>query len=362
MLGQIDKFIFTLLNQDMMSKQFISYSFILILMITQTACQNDPVIVETAPVPLQTTPVPLQSSQAPVSKNKIESSGVHTTQRASTRRACWRRISAHINHKKSPKTFILSAGAETGKLKKANQDARQFKQAMQTRFRVPDNQVCLLANVYRAEFEQALRDLKRWVKRDDLVIIFFSGHGSFIEDDNGDEADKYDDVLVTVDVIDIEWPAKKEVVVDDDLVKLVNALPTQRIVTFLDTCFSGGMYMGPQHDAGSKPQTKFLIKGALGLINSWLFDADSSQQKRGVVDFAHLKGVVFAAAQENQNAWEDSEGGVFTTTFLKRLKRTSRKNLDRLFDETKADMRQSKRTPEIQTPQKRGNFRLSQTL
>ncbi|HID99781.1 MAG TPA: caspase family protein [Thiotrichaceae bacterium] len=355
MLGQIDKFIFTLLNQDMMSKQFISYSFILILMLIQTACQNDPVIVET-------TPVPVQHSQAPVSKAKITRSGVHPAQRASTRRACWRRISAHINDKKSPKTFIFAAGAETGKLKKANQDARQFKQAMQNRFQVPDNQVCLLENVYRAEFEQALRDLKRWVKPDDLVIIFFSGHGSFIDDDNGDEADKYDDVLVTVDVKDIEWPAKKEVVVDDDLVKIVNALPTKRIVTFLDTCFSGGMYMGPQHEARSKPQTKFLIKGALGILNTWLFDAESTQKKRRVVDFAHLKGVIFAAAQENQHAWEDIEGGVFTTTFLKRLKRTPRQNLERLFNETQADLQESKRTPEIQTPKKRGNFRLSQTL
>ena len=87
----------------------------------------------------------------------------------------------------APATFILAAGANTGELLMTNQDAQQFTTAMRNRYQVPNEQICLLKDVYRAEWETAWRDLKRWLKPNDRVIRFFSGHGSYVRDDNGDE-------------------------------------------------------------------------------------------------------------------------------------------------------------------------------
>ncbi len=270
-------------------------------------------------------------------------------------RRCWSQISPQHSAGQS-KTFIFSTGANTGKLQYANQDARQLKKAMQNRFNVPNKQVCLIENVYRAEFEQALIDLKPLVKPRDLVIIIFSGHGSYVKDDNGDESDNYDDVLVTVNVEDIEMPDRNEVITDDRLVKLVNALPTPRILTFLDACFSGGMNMGRGY-SNQHIEVKSFKKGSLGHFKNVKNVNFASPQS-----FAHLKGVIFAAAREDENAWEDKDGGTFTRNFLKQLKRHPRLSLKRLFDDTAIEMRKSKRDQLPQHPKIMGDISLAETI
>jgi hypothetical protein len=274
---------------------------------------------------------------------------VHKPRRA-TRRTCWTKVSRQFPKRGGPRaTFILATGANTGKLQKANQDAVQFKSALQKRFSVPNNQVCLLKNVYRAEFERALRDLKRWLKPDDRVIIFFSGHGSYVRDDNGDEkSDRLDEVFVTRDVKKIDKPKRKQVVTDDRLVQLVNALPTQRVITFIDACHAGGMYMDPD-EASSQVRAKFFAKGELGTFPRPLLLGQKRAPKK-VGGFRAINGILFAASKEYQKAWEDKKGGVFTTIFLKQLKRYPRASLKRLFGNAAKQVRKSKRPKKAQHP------------
>jgi len=319
-----------------MNTQFMLRSFMLVLGIMLMACQSNSVV---------------------VSKGKHHSPSVHKSERTKQicsnahkpQRSCWA-SSQFGKHGGGPKTFILAMGANTGKLKQANQDARQFKKAIQEHFNVPSQQVCLLENVYRAEFEGALQDLKGRVKKNDRVIIFFSGHGSYVRDDNGDEkSDRLDDVLITLDIRDLKKPNRSQVVTDDCLVEWVNALPTQCIITFIDACHAGGMYMKPKNDV-SQTREKFFAKGELGTFARPL---KSAYQKAGGV--AHINGVVFAAAQESQKAWEDNKGGVFTTTFLGQLKHHPRANLKQVFDYTVAEMQNSKRT-KLQHPKFIGKY------
>jgi hypothetical protein len=74
--------------------------------------------------------------------------------------------------------------------------------------------------------------------------------------------------------------------------------------------------------------------------------------------FPHLKGVIFAAAQESEQAWEDEEGGAFTTTFLKQLKRHPRLSLKRIFDYTAIEMGKFK----DQHPKIMGDISLAEKL
>lgn len=268
-----------------------------------------------------------------------------------TRRTCWTKMKNRRN--KNATTFILATGANTGKLKYANQDAEKFKQAMQKRFGVPPKQVCSLKNVYRNEFKQALINLKRWVKANDRVIIFFSGHGSYVRDDNGDEKDRVDDVLVTLDITNFKKPNRFQVVTDDLLVKLVNALPTRCILTFIDACYAGGMYMKPENDeASNQMREKFLAKGTLGTFPRPLIKRAPPNPKK-VGRFSRIKGVVFAAAKEDQKAWEDGKkgrGGVFTSTFLEQL--NSGGTLKQVFKRTKKEVeRKLKGNKKFQQPQ-----------
>jgi uncharacterized caspase-like protein len=47
----------------------------------------------------------------------------------------------------------------------------------------------------KTAIESAIRALIRGGKRGDVLLIHFSGHGSNVPDDNGDEADNRDEIL-----------------------------------------------------------------------------------------------------------------------------------------------------------------------
>jgi len=222
----------------------------------------------------------------------------------------WRTLKP--NSKKE--TFILAMGANTGNLKMANHDAKSFAKAMQKRFRVPGSHVCIRKYVKRWQFEYALERLAKFVRKQDQVFIFFSGHGTKQRDNSGDEKDCCDEALVTLD----------SPVTDDAFVSWVKKLKTNRIITFIDTCFASGMLRGEKNC--QKAKSKFLLKG----------DAINCLKRCRPRGFKQpLKGVLYAASKEHQDAWETSEGGLFTFTFIKNLKAYPKESLDKIFRRTK---------------------------
>jgi hypothetical protein len=96
-----------------------------------------------------------------------------------------------------------------------------------------------LANVDRA----ASQWLTEGVGSDDQVLIYFSGHGSQIPDENGDEADQAgDEVLVLHDAQQVTRqgrPTIENVLVDDHFNALINKIPSRNILIIVDACHSG---------------------------------------------------------------------------------------------------------------------------
>jgi hypothetical protein len=66
----------------------------------------------------------------------------------------------------------------------------------------------------------------------DLLFLSYSGHGSNVKDNNGDELDGRDEILVGLDIVGIR---------DDDLKGLINAYlkPGVTLIMLCDSCFSG---------------------------------------------------------------------------------------------------------------------------
>ncbi|MBT5537269.1 caspase family protein, partial [Candidatus Poribacteria bacterium] len=70
---------------------------------------------------------------------------------------------------------------------------------------------------------------------DDRVLFYFAGHGTQLQDDNGDEEDGLDESLWAWDtgILDLTW------VRDDDLNRWLSAVPAREKVVILDCCHSG---------------------------------------------------------------------------------------------------------------------------
>ncbi len=81
-----------------------------------------------------------------------------------------------------------------------------------------------------ANFRDAL-DALAGASSDDLLLVFFSGHGNIYLDANGDEADGYDEAVLFYDTP----------MLDDTLALLLEQVPMQRLAVFVDACYSGGV-------------------------------------------------------------------------------------------------------------------------
>jgi hypothetical protein len=224
--------------------------------------------------------------------------------------------------------YILAMGANVGKLTKTNADARHFAERMSELFSVPGNRVKVYENVRKRQFREGMEWLQRQAGPGDLVFIFFSGHGSNYTDNDNDEADGLDEVFVTYDVQLATFPTAGDVVLDDEFARWVNALNTDRVVSVLDTCHSGGLYKDPDFTM-TGARTKFLLKGGLGAarpaelglgrIKSMLHKDLPGGVDSDALGGSKVKGLVLAAAQEDEKALEVSGGGLFVSTLLQEV-------------------------------------------
>jgi hypothetical protein len=281
----------------------------------------------------------------------------------STNRQCFSKSSTPEQRTQST-VFMLAAGANTGKLTKTSSDLENFSQAMQGYFKIPQSQICQLPNVFKAELETALQSLNALMASHDLVIIYFSGHGTFIEDNNGDEADRWDEILVTYDS-QCKKKVKDDKVKDDDglrddyFVKLVNHLPTDRVLTVMDTCFSSGMVLGSSlpNPLLANARSKILVKGECGTQAPSLQSDKKNLIKNEVGNLDSLKGLLLAAADEKQNAFEIEKGGLFTVEFVEQLRQYA--DLKKAFEQTVQQVQEiTRESKSPQTPQAIGKWEI----
>lgn len=221
--------------------------------------------------------------------------------------------------------FVLAMGANVGGLTKANQDAKLFADAITQLFQVPAANMRMVSNARRRDFEDGMRWLQA-AGPDDQVFIFFSGHGTTVTDDDGDEADGLDEAFVMYDAESMALPDSNSFVHDDTFARWVRDLKTNRVVTVIDACHSGGLAKSLAFTA-TNARVKFLTKGMLGLSPPATppLSAKARSDLPGGVDGAsagpspEIKGVVLAAARENQFALESPEGGVFVNALVRAM-------------------------------------------
>ncbi|HUR92433.1 MAG TPA: caspase family protein [Gemmatimonadaceae bacterium] len=151
----------------------------------------------------------------------------------------------------------------------------------------------------------------RATESQDVVVIYFSGHGSWAPDRNGDEArngdagDKWDEGLVPHDAANPDSP--DDLVIDDEIGAWLARLRSRNVTIIIDACFSGTITRGePDTTSASAPVARGPRPPEYVSLSSSVLDGGRA-----------LNHTVLTAASSAQKAYEKNyygEGvsGVFT--------------------------------------------------
>jgi hypothetical protein len=159
--------------------------------------------------------------------------------------------------------------------------------------------------------------LREGVSADDRVLIYFSGHGVRIPDDNGDEADdNQDEVLVMHDVKQEQRNGQASlgnVLVDDQFDQLLAGIPSNNVLVLIDACHSGtstkNLSLSPTSSFGNiagQPKVFNYSGMPKAVVTRGNFSVEERTEK------TQENYVLIAAAQDHQQAIATKQGSVFT--------------------------------------------------
>lgn len=135
------------------------------------------------------------------------------------------------------KNYLLSIGIDKYNnwqaLSNAVKDAQEFMNVLTSQYQFDSDNVFTLYNEHATEgnIYQALRDMKRRLKPEDNLIIYYSGHGHY--DDEIDEG-----FWIPVDG---GRDNESSYISNANIVKRINSLETQHTLLIVDSCFSGSL-------------------------------------------------------------------------------------------------------------------------
>jgi hypothetical protein len=214
--------------------------------------------------------------------------------------------------------------------------------------------------------------LKQGVQPDDRVVFYFSGHGSNIPDEHGDQDDNVSQVLVTHDVKFAHVRAGASltgVLPDFRISELLAAIPSKNVLFIVDSCHSGTVTRSfnlNNHSLGSSPvYVKSLNYPGMPsppphAVTRGL--ATAAERKEPQWD-AHANYIAITAAADNQEAIGTMDGGVFTLGLTNAVKRLTSEGKNptpkELRDDADAYIRSKVDKNQVHTPQIMGNQALA---
>jgi hypothetical protein len=170
----------------------------------------------------------------------------------------------------------------------------------------------------KAPMAAAIGDLVGNAVKGDTVVITYSGHGTWVPDESGDEPDGRDEGLCPWDIV-----TTGQVLLDDEL----HALFTQRaagvrVVLISDSCHSGSVTRGDESDLDpGLPRARFLPP-AVWMKN--VLPATTARPATLRSGFTRSGGdVLLAGCNDTQYSWDTRfngrPNGAFTFYALKAL-------------------------------------------
>jgi hypothetical protein len=158
----------------------------------------------------------------------------------------------------------------------------------------------------------------------DSVVFQFAGHGTQVDDLDGDERDGKDEALCPFD-----W-GTGALIIDDDLRAVLGRLPRGASCTcFMDCCHSGTItrLVRPRPGTKTVPRRPRFLPGSAALNRAFARargEGSTGAEAPGPPSTADGPEILFAACQPEEVAHETDAGGDFTTRALPLLAAASR--------------------------------------
>jgi len=174
--------------------------------------------------------------------------------------------------------------------------------------------------VTRAAMDRQLRQLVTQSRVGDVIVVQYAGHGSNVQDLDGDEADSRDEALCPVDF------ASGALYIDDDIANVFALLPQGvNLTVFMDCCHSGSntRFAGGSRAAFLPPGVKArYVLPTQGLDDAHRrFRATMGRDITRDAGQQQMRHVKFAACQDHELALESGGNGDFTRRALRVLQR-----------------------------------------
>jgi len=191
-------------------------------------------------------------------------------------------------------------------------DAKDMREVLvsYSNWNIENIQLLTEGNASKSGIKSAINNMVGLAGEDDVCLFFFSGHGSRIPDDDGDEGkgDRYDEVICPYDTT----KELVNVISDDELGTLLSACPGD-IIVILDTCMSGGFAKGVEGSVKTVPNPR-VPKDAIAKKHFGEGLVEHLKQRPISRDLNKTGYVVLMACGERDSAYEYDtlENGVFT--------------------------------------------------
>ena len=149
----------------------------------------------------------------------------------------------------------------------------------------------------------------------DRVVIYYSGHGSQVDDDNGDEGDKKDETFVPSDY-GRNGDRDSDMLRDDDVADALKRILDRRVVFIADSCHSGTVTRSHFDLSTDSPVENAKSRYLPAATRSLAIVRDEEPISQDIDDHVHL---TLSAALPYQLAWEENGSGVFTNYLIEAL-------------------------------------------
>jgi uncharacterized caspase-like protein len=218
-------------------------------------------------------------------------------------------------------------GANVSPLTKPNQDARMFADVMRRLYSIPASDIRVVENVLKPQFKSGMDWLRERSRPQDVVVIYFSGHGAQAPDRTGRAPDGIAEAFVPYE---FEAKARKDprdLIWSWEFVEWVNALPTASVLTVVDACHSAGLYRSIEATVVGAKEKFFLLPSEMTFDDVEELKAKS----KPAPPLANAKGTLLAAARRDQSALEGAQGGLFTLAMVRAMVATKSATLTDIF-------------------------------